>query len=271
MIKLLWTGVIMFAVTIIPPFNDCAKSAIAGSISADSRRSIGLTSMPTDGATDWMTANWPIPAATAGSRRTAACVTLGAISLSSSNHFPHKLYSNIIKPVALPPGCDSLLTWPEPTGSGRMANTMGMECVVFSITSDAVVPPAKITSGPSAISSAACLRVSAASTPADVDPHVAPRSPTQLLEPFQKCQMARLRAGRVCAYPFQETDKANSLALLRTRSERPRRCAAKQCDEIASPHRAPLQADDRTLRCWRLHCVSRQIRAANVRFGSKAD
>src|SRR6516225_122349 len=70
-----------------------------------------------------------------------------------------------------------------------------------------------------------------ASTPADVDPHVAPRSPTQLLEPFQKCQMARLRAGRVCAYPFQETDEANSLALLRTRGERPRRCAAKQCDE----------------------------------------
>jgi len=65
-----------------------------------------------------------------------------------------------------------------------------------------------------------------ASTPADVDPHVAPRSPTQLLEPFQKCQMARLRAGRVCAYPFQETDEANSLALLRTRRERPcRRCA----------------------------------------------
>src|SRR5262245_29816566 len=105
-----------------------------------------------------------------------------------------------------------------------------------------------------------------ASTPADVDPHVAPRSPTQLLEPFQKCQMARLRAGRVCAYPFQETDEANSLALLRTRGERPCRCAAKQCDEIASPHKPPLQADDRTLPCWRLHCASPQIRAANVRF-----
>src|SRR5262249_22459439 len=110
-----------------------------------------------------------------------------------------------------------------------------------------------------------------ASTPADLDPHVAPRSPTQLLEPFQKCQMARLRADRVCAYPFQETDEANSLALLRTHRERPCRCAAKQCDEIASPHRAPLQADDRTLPCWRLHCASRQIRAANVPFGSKAD
>src|SRR6516164_496965 len=76
-----------------------------------------------------------------------------------------------------------------------------------------------------------------ASTPADVDPHVAPRSPTQLLEPFQKCQMARLRAGRVCAYPFQETDEANSLALLRTRRERPcHRPATEQSDEVAPPH-----------------------------------
>src|SRR5215472_5253320 len=130
-------GAIAFAVTIIPPFDDCAKSAIAGSISADSRRLIGLTSMPIDGATDWMTANWPIPAATAGSRRTAACVTLGAISVSSSNHFPHKLYSNIIKPVALAPGFDRLSTKPDPRGSGTMTNTMGVVSVSFSITSTA--------------------------------------------------------------------------------------------------------------------------------------
>jgi hypothetical protein len=32
----------------------------------------GLTSMPSEGATDWMTANWPTPAVMAASRRTAA-------------------------------------------------------------------------------------------------------------------------------------------------------------------------------------------------------
>src|SRR4051812_19358514 len=48
-----------------------------------------------------MTANWPIPTAYRALRRIAACVTFGAISLSSSSHFPHKLYSNIIKPVAV--------------------------------------------------------------------------------------------------------------------------------------------------------------------------
>src|SRR6516162_6265704 len=68
-----------------------------------------------------MTANWPIPETNVGSRRTAACVTLGAISLSNSGHFPHRLYSNCIKPVALPPGRDRLWTKPEPIGSGTTA------------------------------------------------------------------------------------------------------------------------------------------------------
>src|SRR5215475_13672525 len=40
----------------------------------------------------------------ADSRTTATRVTRGGISLSSSSHFAAKLYSNTIKPVALPPG-----------------------------------------------------------------------------------------------------------------------------------------------------------------------
>ena len=46
------------------------------------------------------------PAVMVGSRRTAARVTPGAISLSSSSHFALKPYSNSKKPVALPPGRD---------------------------------------------------------------------------------------------------------------------------------------------------------------------
>ena len=98
---------------------------MARSISPASRTLIGLTSTPTDGATDWMAANWPIPAAMAGSRRTAARVTPGAISLSSSSHFPLKLYSNCMKPVALPPGRARLSTKPAPTGSVTFTNTIG--------------------------------------------------------------------------------------------------------------------------------------------------
>ena len=50
-------------------------------------------------------------------RRTATSVTPGAISLSSSSHFPPMLYSKFMKPVALPPGRARLSTKPAPTGS----------------------------------------------------------------------------------------------------------------------------------------------------------
>jgi hypothetical protein len=72
----------------------------------------------------------PIPDATAGSRRTAARVTRGAISLSSSSHFAATPYSNDVKPVALPTGRARLSTKPAPTGSGTIANTMGTVHVV---------------------------------------------------------------------------------------------------------------------------------------------
>ena len=69
-----------------------------------SRKLTGLISIPSDGAMDWIAPNWPVPADMAGSRITATRLTPGAISLSNSNHFVLRLYSNIMKPVALPPG-----------------------------------------------------------------------------------------------------------------------------------------------------------------------
>src|SRR5262245_47956674 len=79
--------------------------------------------IPSDGTTDWMMPNWAAPAAIAGSRMTATRVTLGAICLSISTHLPLSLYSNAMKPVALPPGRARLSTKPAPTGSGTSANT----------------------------------------------------------------------------------------------------------------------------------------------------
>ena len=46
------------------------KAATARSISAELPRLTGVTSTPTEGATDWMTANWPMSATMAGARRT---------------------------------------------------------------------------------------------------------------------------------------------------------------------------------------------------------
>src|SRR5262249_30355958 len=81
----------------------------------------GRTSTPNDGAAAWITANWAFPAAwitanwafppgKAAVRRTAARVTRGAISLSSSSHFAAMLYSNKVNPVTWPPGCARLST-----------------------------------------------------------------------------------------------------------------------------------------------------------------
>jgi hypothetical protein len=77
------------------------------------------------GATVWIAANWPMPAAMAESRSTATRVTPGAISLSNSSHFAPMAYSNTVNPVVLPPGRARLLIKPAPIGSITPANTIG--------------------------------------------------------------------------------------------------------------------------------------------------
>ena len=126
----------------------------------------GFTSTLSDGATAWMAANWLVPSPWVGSRRTAARVTPGAICLSSSNHFPLKLYSNCIKPVALPPGRARLSTKPAPSGSVTIANTIGTVRVACNNGPMAAVPIAKMTSGSSAANSTAYLRMLSAFPPA---------------------------------------------------------------------------------------------------------
>ena len=61
---------------------------MARSISPASRKLIGLTSTPTDGATDWIAANWAGPRRYGGIPKTAARVTPGAICFRISSHFP---------------------------------------------------------------------------------------------------------------------------------------------------------------------------------------
>src|SRR5262245_48833870 len=111
--------------TIKPPFGERAKAVTPRSISPPSRTTSGLNSTPNDDAADWITANMPIPAGLAASRMTAARVTLGAICLSSSSHFPLRLYSYTVKPVALPPGRAKLSTKPAPTGSATFTKHDG--------------------------------------------------------------------------------------------------------------------------------------------------
>ena len=140
------------------------------------------------GATDWIAPNWPAPAAMAGSRMTATRVTPGAICLSSSSHFPLMPYSNRVKPVALPPGRARLSTKPAPTGSVTCTNTIGTVRVACSNGTAVALPGARMTSGASATSSAAYLRMplGIAGGPAVLDPHVAAVGPAQLRQPLQE-------------------------------------------------------------------------------------
>jgi hypothetical protein len=66
----------------------------------------------------------PIPAELPKSRRTAVRVIPGAICLSSSTHFPLKLYSNCVKPVALPPGRGRCRALSQTGGHFRASNQM---------------------------------------------------------------------------------------------------------------------------------------------------
>src|SRR5262245_18190869 len=121
-----------------------------------------MASTPTDDPTDWMTANWPTPAVMVGSRSTAARDTFGATSLSSSSHLPLRLYSNWMKPLALPPGRTMLSTKPEPAESTMLTNTIGTERVTRNNGARAEEPATRMTSGASATSSSEYRRVSTA-------------------------------------------------------------------------------------------------------------
>ena len=187
----------------------------------------GATSIPSDGATAWMTANWPMPAAMAGSRRTAARVTPGAICFSSSSHFPLKLYSNCTKPVALPPGRARLSTKPEPTGSGTFANTIGTVRLACSNGPTVVPPVASMTSGVRATNSAAYLRMSSA-LPAPQRMSIftlRPSDQPNCCSPCRKAAILALPCGSSAAKPI-------STPMRRIRSAC---CARAATDHAAAP------------------------------------
>jgi hypothetical protein len=72
--------------------------------------------------------------------------------------------------------------------------------------------------------------------------------------------MANLSAGRVCAYPFQKADEANSLALLPARGERPSGGRASDCgNKVAPSHESPESEDDSLAHLMRVVVRQQQI------------
>jgi hypothetical protein len=181
--------------------------------------------MPNDGATAWIAATWPWPPAMAGSRRTATRATPGAISLSSSSHFPLMPYSNWTNPVALPPGRAKLSTKPAPTGSGTSTNTTGTVRVACNNGPTPAAPVVSMTSGVSATSSAAYLRMRSASPAA------------------QRCSICRFwptaqpSCASVCAKAVLRTCASGS-SEARFVSTPMRRMRSRCCARVGSGHAA---------------------------------
>jgi hypothetical protein len=181
-----------------------------------------------------------------GSRRTATRVKLGAISLSSSSHLPLRPYSNAMKPVALPPGRAKLSTKPAPTGSRIVVNTIGTVRVACNSGPKLVLPGAKITSGPSASSSAAYLRTRLAS-PAAQRVSIRTLRPSfqpNCCSPSKERRHADLIFGGVGGAGHKHAYTPHPLDLLRVRRQRPNESrAAQQRYKLAPSHDRPKAHD----------------------------
>ena len=122
-------------------------------------------------------------------------------------------------------------TWPREafdiTGADRIsqmiANTIGIARVTCCKGGTAALAKGMTTSGPSATSSAAYLRIKVriANGPACVDANIAAVGPAQLLQSPQERRYAGLIYRIVRGHGQQHADAPHPLALLRARRERP--------------------------------------------------
>src|SRR5215475_11414118 len=164
-------------------------------------------------------------------------LTSGAISLSISSHFPIRGSSMKVKPVILPPGCDSVAAKPCPTGSLTTLKTIGM--VAVARCSAAVNRRAAAYDEVRCRTHQLCrvgLDLSQVSTGVSMlDLDVAVLGPAERLETLAKCNDPSQHFGIILGVWMQESDAPHAVALLRARRERPSsRQAAEKRDELAS-------------------------------------
>src|SRR5215831_17692572 len=124
----------------------------------------------------------------------ATRVRRGAVSLSMASHLPVTLGSYCITPVMLPPGRDRLAMKPEPSGSARAANTIGISWLSRCNAATAGVGIAKITAGCSANELfREHLYLSAGQRKAIVDVKIAVLRPSPLCKSLQESSDPRFR------------------------------------------------------------------------------
>ena len=99
--------------------------------------------------------------------------------------------------------------------------------------------------------------VNIAGGPTNVHPYVSAVGPTQFRKPLREPGQLGLCLKIVFAVRHQHADPPHSLALLRPRRERPRRCrAAEQRDELAPLHSITSSARSSEGRTF-IHCAPR--------------
>src|SRR5215813_4084383 len=160
------------------------------SISPVSRTPIGVSSTPNDGASAWMTPNCPLPAAMAGSRRTATRVTRGAISLMK---FPaHAVFvEGKTGDVAARPRETIDKAGAHRIGDIHEHNRHAASGLLQRRYSRAASGEDEIR-GESDQFRCVLPRLDVACCPAGLDLHIVTASPTQLLEALPKCGDASL-------------------------------------------------------------------------------
>ena len=178
-----------------------------------------------------------------GSRRTATRVTPGAICLSSSSHFPLKLYSNCDKAGGVAARPRQAI---DEAGADRIGDdqrTRSARCGSPAATAPrSRLPWARMTSGASATNSAAYLRMSSA-LPAAQRVSIRtlrPIGPAQLLQRLQERCDAGLtfRIVRGCGHEARRCAACARAAARARRAASCRRTAEKR-DELAPPHVPP--------------------------------
>ena len=147
------------AVTIRPPFGARANAVTARSISPASRTLIGLTSIPNDGATDWMTANWPIPAVYGGIPKDRRSRHARRDLFEQFQPFPAQAVFELHKAGGVAARPRQAIDEAGADRIGDTTNTIGTVRVACSNGPTGALPEARMTSGASATNSAAYLRM----------------------------------------------------------------------------------------------------------------
>ena len=230
--------------------RECGESMLDLACAAYINR---VNSTPSEGPVAPIAATWLIPLGLAGSRSTAARVTLGTISFRSSSHFELRPYSKGVKPVMWLPGRAGCYK-ATPDRIDNDCDTMNPSRAACSNADRLGLPAAKMTLGPrrGQFRSIRAKKPGIAVSRTNIDLEVlglqsSRAGPT----PGEMPQVGRAMLGSSPTTLQQHPNTSRPSGLLCARSERPPRCRATQHTEKFPPfHVHPPRAQEHVCPLW---------------------